>query len=127
MDVMAPTLQELNRVMSIDTRAADAETLAEAVAVLEHRLTLIPEGAPARAPYVERLAIVQGAQRRASAEYVVEAQAEDGTWRKVRGCEGGPWNTQGRAERIAWGREAAPPRSSSSEGRPHRVTERPRR
>lgn len=60
------------------------------------------------------------------AEYIVEVQSRSGRWAKVRGVEGGPWNTRDRAERIARARENARPTSlSSSEGRPHRVTERP--
>lgn len=55
--------------------------------------------------------------------YVVEALS-NGTWRKVRGLEGGPWATFDRADRIARGRENSPRRSSSTEGLPHRVSER---
>lgn len=54
--------------------------------------------------------------------YVVQAW-NGRTWRKVRGGEGGPWTTQQRAELIAAAREAAPRRSSSTEGMPHRVAE----
>lgn len=45
------------------------------------------------------------------------------TWSKRRGLEGGPWNTRDRAERIAASLENAPRRSTSSDGRPHRVVE----
>ena len=56
--------------------------------------------------------------------YVVEVKS-NGKWRKVRGGEGGPWSTYDRAERIARFRELATPRGlSSTEGLPHRVTER---
>jgi hypothetical protein len=44
-------------------------------------------------------------------------------WAKVRGDEGGPWNTRDRAERIADAREHAERRPSSTEGMPHRVVE----
>jgi hypothetical protein len=37
-------------------------------------------------------------------------------WRKVRGAEGGPWSTFGRADRLAKARERLGRRSSSSEG-----------
>ena len=45
-------------------------------------------------------------------------------WAKVRGPEGGPWSLKSRAERIAEGRQNAPRRASSTDGLPHRVTER---
>lgn len=61
---------------------------------------------------------------RGATVYVVEVRTR-GQWRKVRGAEGGPWNTRDRAERIAEARESATPRGlSSTEGLPHRVTER---
>jgi hypothetical protein len=55
--------------------------------------------------------------------YVVEVYS-NGHWRKVRGPEGGPWSTKDRAQRIADARERAERRESSTDGLPHRVTER---
>lgn len=55
--------------------------------------------------------------------YVVEVLTARG-WRKVRGSEGGPWRTLDRAQRVATYRENAERRESSTEGLPHRVTER---
>lgn len=55
-------------------------------------------------------------------KYVVQVW-NGSRWAKVRGPEGGPWNTRDRAERIADGRERAERRQSSTEGLPHRVVE----
>jgi hypothetical protein len=57
--------------------------------------------------------------------YVVQVFSA-GRWAKVRGNDGGPWRTRGRAERIAELRQDAEPVGlSSTEGKPHRVTEVP--
>jgi len=56
------------------------------------------------------------------AAFIVQVQV-NGRWRKVRGVEGGPWNTRDRAERVAFYRGRAKRRTSSTEGLPHRVVE----
>jgi hypothetical protein len=56
--------------------------------------------------------------------YVVEVW-NGRRWSKVRGSEGGPWRRRQHAERIAEARTHAARRSlSSTEGMPHRVSER---
>ena len=62
--------------------------------------------------------------RKENTVYVVEVW-NGKRWAKVRGYEGGPFKFEGRAERMATLREAAPSRGlSSTEGMPHRVVER---
>lgn len=68
------------------------------------------------------LAANQAAKREARG-FVVEVW-NGRRWAKVRGPEGGPWQTRDRAERIAASRENSERRASSTEGFPHRVAER---
>lgn len=58
------TLADLNRAMNEDPREMNAEVYAWAVALVEDRLARIPDGAPARRQYEDRLAILRAVARR---------------------------------------------------------------
>ena len=61
MDATKPTLQELNRAMTADVREMTPDVLAWALELVEHRLTLIREGAPCRPEYELRLRVLRAA------------------------------------------------------------------